>query len=173
MYIDKVSLITIASSITCFNKFDLQGLKQRCPHILHPSTSPIWFMMYVSWVFFSLLCFRWASSNELLMNMSGWTASSRVRRTHHASRVTACETVPENGLPGCRHNTQLLKYLNIRSLLHFPCNYAWSFSIPPRYGQHTCAHIDLQFVGVHKQVWVDTPDSMTLWRCVCVLVILV
>lgn len=56
----------------------------------------------------------------------------------HASRVAACKPVPENGLPGCQHNTQLLKYLNIGSLLRLPCNYTCSFGIPPRF-ERACA----------------------------------
>ena len=118
-----------------------------------PSVSiPRWFMMYFSVCF---LCLRGALSNELVMNISGWTAHSRVESTlslSHASRVAASEPVPENGLPGRQRNTKLLKYLNIRSLWRLPCNYTCSFHIPPNMG-----------VRVPTWTWIDPP---CVWVCV-------
>lgn len=136
-----------------------------------PSVSfPSWFMIYFS-LCFSLVCLLKALSSELVMNIWGWTANSRVGRTHPLALMCLVllrsEPVPENGLPGCQCNAKLLKYLNIRSLRRLPCNYTCSFHILPQFGR-TCACMNMDRFAVCVGVCISNSVlSRTIWMCIC------
>lgn len=103
----------------------------------HPSIHPCPFLIYVMFSLpFLWALFLRAWSNNLVMNIRGWAASSHVLEARaHASRAAASKPVPENGLPEWQQNWKLLKYLNIRSLWGLPCNYTCSYHI----STNTCA----------------------------------
>lgn len=88
----------------------------------------------------SLFLGAWSSNS--VMNIRGWAASSHVAKARaraRASRAAASKPVPENGLPERQQNWKLLKYLNIRSLWGFPCNYTCSYHISSDTGVRTHA----------------------------------
>lgn len=71
----------------------------------------------------------------------------------------------EDGLPGCRRNTNPLKYLNVRSLRRLSCNYTCPYHIPSN-------------VGVIVPAWTEKSANnhalmhllellYAVWKCVC------
>lgn len=114
----------------CGTLFDFQSQRRKLSLPIHPSRSP--HDLRRVFCTFSLVCLlggleQWVRS---WIFRAGQQAHVSGAHTHtHASRVAASKPVPENGLPRCRYNTNLLKYLNIRSLQRLPCNYTCSYHI--------------------------------------------